>query len=311
LFARGEVPQEKSVSGDSKDIIIFQEGDFISLRAYKLFLNEIRYRDFITHSTPETSKVLDAFAKDMSEEADLELKRIYSLVDDAGDVRARVLECINKTRILHQTFLRVKPNVPRYRRVPIDSLGCELFGLDESDLYVCEAHKVAGVMAQLVEGGNRARKNVEQYHLVLRSMEQNVHRFFSAIVAARKEKIETFGYLPDRLPTGSVRSPFDFRKKYRPDSIPKTLELYRLTSVYASSSSALFNFGQLLNRAEHLLKVMTDRLSTITASSTLSALILALDLVAGLLTPLQLRMDRLQEWSDFMLYKGKYRVDEV
>ena len=83
-----------------------------------------------------------------------------------------------------------------------------------------------------------------------------------------------------------------------------------MTQVYARACSALFNFGHFLNRIEQLLSVMIDRLALITASSTYSTLLLTLNLVASLLTPLQLRMDRLQDWSDFIRYKGKYAVED-
>ncbi len=47
-----EYSQETPMSDENRDVIFFQEDDFIALRAYKLFLNEVLHKDFITHSTP-------------------------------------------------------------------------------------------------------------------------------------------------------------------------------------------------------------------------------------------------------------------
>jgi hypothetical protein len=305
-----EYSQETPMSDENRDFIFFQEDDFISLRAYKMFLNEVLHKDFITHSTPETSKVLGAYVQALSEEADAELCRFHSLVEDVAELRAGVLACIDQARDLRQVFLEAKPGVTRYRRVTIDTLGCAPFDLWQPHLVICSLYNVSGVMSFFVDRCRTQLKTVERYRLNVSSMERGIHPMFYRIVAARKQKIAAYGYSPQKPPSGSGTSPFDFRKPYKGDPAPQTLELYRLTGVYASSSSALFNFGHFLNRIEQLLNVMIDRLCSITASSTYSTLLLVLNLVASLLGPLQLRMDRLQEWSDFMRHQGKYAVEE-
>jgi len=298
------------MSDENRDVIFFQEDDFISLRAYKLFLNEVLHRDFITHSTPETSKVLGAYAQELSEEADANLSRFQSLVDDVEELRAGVLACVDHARHLRQVFIEAKPGVTRYRRVSIDTLGCAPFDLWQPHLAICSFYNVSGVVSFFVDQCRTKLQTVERYRLNVSSMEQGIHPMFYRIVAARKQKIEAYGYSPQKPPSGSGTSPFDFRRPYIGDPGPQTLELYRLTGVYVSSSSALFNFGNFLNRIQQLLTVMIDRLSSITASSTYSTLLLVLNLVASLLNPLQLRIDRLQEWSEFMRCKGKYAVEE-
>ena len=295
---------------ESRDFIFFQEEDFISLRAYRLFLSEVLHKDFITHSTPVTSKVLSAYAQGLSEEAESNLTRFWSLVDDVEGIRTQVFLCVNQVHNLRQVFLEAKPNVPRYRRVAVDTLGCDLFDFQPPNLAVCSMYKVSGVVSFLLNDCKVALKNVERYSFNVNSMEREVHPMFFRILAARKQKMEAYGFSPEKPPTGSGTSPFDFRKPYRGDPEPQTLELYRLTRVYACASSALFNFGHFLNRIQQLLRVMIDRLSLITASSTYSTLLLTLNLVASLLTPLQLRMNRLQDWSDFMRYRGKYAVED-
>jgi hypothetical protein len=305
-----EYSQETPMSDESRDVLFFQEDDFISLRAYKMFLNEVLHKDFITHSTPETSKVLGAYAQGLSEEADADLSRFQSLVDDVQQLRAGVLACVDQARDLRQVFIEARPGVTRYRRVSIDTLGCAPFDLWQPHLAICSIYNVSGVVSFFVDQCRTNLKTVERYRLNVSSMERGIHPKFYRIVAARKQKIEAYGYSPQKPPSGSGTSPFDFRRPYKGDPEPQTLELYRLTGVYASSSSALFNFGNFLNRIQLLLTVMIDRLSSITASSTYSTLLLVLNLVASLLNPLQLRIDRLQEWSDFMRYKGKYAVEE-
>ncbi|MFS2197338.1 hypothetical protein ACCD00_02290 [Pseudomonas sp. Pseusp3] len=297
---------------ENRDFIFFQEDDFISLRAYELFLSEVLHKDFIMHSTPATSKVLGAYAQGLSEEAESNRTRFWSLVDedDVKGIRTQVLLCVNQVHNLRQVFLEARPNVPRYRRVAVDTLGCDLFDFHAPNLVVCSMYKVSGVMSFLVEQCSVALKNIERYSFNVNSMEREVHPMFFRILAARKQKIETYGFSPEKPPSGSGTSPFDFRTPYRGDPEPLTLELYRLTQVYARACSALFNFGHFLNRIEQLLSVMIDRLALITASSTYSTLLLTLNLVASLLTPLQLRMDRLQDWSDFIRYKGKYAVED-
>lgn len=298
------------MSDENRDVLFFQEDDFISLRAYKLFLNEVLHKDFITHSTPETSKVLGAYAQELSEEADADLSRFQSLVDDVEQLRAGVLACVDQARHLRQVFIDAKPGVTRYRRVSVDTLGCAPFDLWQPLLAICSFYNVSGVVSFFVDQCRTNLKTVERYRLNVSSMERGIHPMFYRIVAARKQKIEAYGYSPQKPPSGSGTSPFDFRRPYKGDPEPQTLELYRLTGVYVSSSSALFNFGNFLNRIQQLLTVMIDRLSSITASSTYSTLLLVLNLVASLLNPLQLRIDRLQEWSEFMRYKGKYAVEE-
>ncbi|MDF9776777.1 hypothetical protein [Pseudomonas baetica] len=298
------------MSDESRDVLFFQEDDFISLRAYKLFLNEVLHKDFITHSIPETSKVLGAYAHELSEEADADLSRFQSLVDDVEELRAGVLACVDHARHLRQVFIEARPGVTRYRRVSIDTLGCAPFELWQPHLAICSVYNVSGVVSFFVDQCRTNLKTVERYRLNVSSMERGIHPKFYRIVAARKQKIEAYGYSPQKPPSGSGTSPFDFRRPYKGDPEPQTLELYRLTGVYASSSSALFNLGNFLSRIQLLLTVMIDRLSSITASSTYSTLLLVLNLVASLLNPLQLRVDRLQEWSDFMRYKGKYAVEE-
>ncbi|QXH62747.1 hypothetical protein [Pseudomonas azerbaijanorientalis] len=298
------------MSDESRDVLFFQEDDFISLRAYKLFLNEVLHRDFITHSTPETSKVLSAYAQKLSEEADADLSRFQSLVDDVESVRAGVLACVDQARDLRQVFIEAKPGVTRYRRVAVDTLGCAPFDFHQPHLAICSFYNVSGVVSHFIEQCRTNLKTVERYRLNVSSMERGIHPMFYRIVAARKQKIEAYGYSPQKPPSGSGTSPFDFRRPYRGNPEPQTLELYRLTGIYASSASALFNFGNFLNRIQLLLTVMIDRLSSITASSTYSTVLLVLNLVASLLNPLQLRIDRLQEWSDFMRHKGKYAVEE-
>ncbi|MGF6090002.1 hypothetical protein [Pseudomonas sp. 18173] len=295
---------------ENRDFIFFQEDDFISLRAYELFLNEVLHKDFITHSTPVTSEVLGAYAQGLSEAAESNLTRFWSLVDDVEGIRAQVRIYDNQVRTFQYIFLEAKPTVPLYRRAAVDTLECDLFDLNQKNLAICNTYKVSGLVSDLLDNCKVTLKNVEQYSFNVNSMEREVHPMFYRILAARKQQIEANGFSPEKPPAGSGTSPFDFRTPFRADPTPQTLELYRLTRVYACASSALFNFGHFLNRVQQLFRVMIDRLSLITASSTYSTLLLTLNLVASQLTPLQLRMNRLQDWSDFIRYRGKYAVED-
>ncbi|POA20831.1 hypothetical protein C1886_07570 [Pseudomonas sp. FW300-N1A1] len=297
------------------DVLLFGREDFVAIRNYHKFLSLVGDREILVNPRPEVALVLERCAKDLSGMAKTNLDRYLYVQHMAGVLSEDILDCVDRVEVFHAACRRAWLLAPADRRFPLIAMRCDSFEFAEPDIAICRKYEANGVIDQLVQMCTKALSVVEAFSSVVSLLGQDIHKLFVNILKARES--DAFRFRPVVL-GGADHYWFNFHGRGTVTvslgrsalDLKISAELDRLTGVYTSTSSALFNLGDLLYRVQYFLREVIKRFSTITPMSRFSALLLTCELVTEVLVALRSRSERLGEWSDFMKIRVNYGMDE-
>ena len=298
------------------DVLLLGAEDYIVVRKYYKFLLQVGCGDVVTHR-PELAPVLALYANDLSEAAKTNLDRCRYLMRQAGALSEDILGCVNRGEVFHGACRRALLHAPKDRRLLLNSMVCDSFDFTDIDKSICRKYQVVGVTDQLSREYANVLSFVEEFSAEVSSLRQDIHNLFAPVLKTRASELS----LPSTQAPQSIcetwflcgeRATFlaELWESIIEDDLNRKAELDRLARIYASTSSALLNLGDFLYRIQYFFRTMIKRLSTITAVSRFSTLLLACELLAEVLVGLRVRAERLGEWSEFERNHTAFGADE-